>query len=76
MLGNTRLFPGDIGHEPVLTPRERTTPRCPDCGEETWELVRDRAGETVGCLGCMNVYNAAEDTEQELIFLWNGVYDV
>lgn len=75
MLEYSKRFPYDIGHEPALAPRERSTPRCPVCGEETWDLVRDRWGDTVGCPGCMNVVNAAEGTEQELIFLWNGVYD-
>ena len=72
MLGSTRLFPGDIGHEPDLTPREAPSPRCPVCGEETWELVRDRWGDTVGCLGCLDVVNAAEGTEHALGFIWNG----
>jgi rubredoxin len=72
MLGSTRLFPGDLGHEPALTPRERPTPRCPVCGEETWELVRDRWGDTVGCLACVDVFNAAEGSEDALALFWNG----
>ena len=72
MLGSTRLFPGDIGHEPALTPRERPAPRCPICGGETWELVRDRFGDTVGCLACVDVFNAAEGTEADLTLFWNG----
>ena len=72
MLGSTRLFPGDIGHEPSLTPRERPAPRCPICGEETWELVRDRWGDTVGCLACVDVFNAADGTEEDLLLFWNG----
>ena len=72
MLGSTRLFPGDIGHEPALSPPEARIPVCPVCGAETWELVRDRWGDTVGCLACLDVVNAAEGTEQSLGFIWDG----
>ena len=71
MLGRTRLFPGDLGHEPATTPSETPTPVCPICGAETWELVRDRWGDTVGCLACLDVVNAAEGMEQSLGFIWN-----
>ena len=72
MLGSTKLFPGDIGHEPALTPPEAPTPVCPMCGAETWELVRDRWGDTVGCLACLDVVNAAEGTVYELGFCRDG----
>ena len=72
MLGSTKLFPGDIGHEPALSPPETRIPRCPVCGEETWELVRDHWGDTVGCLACVDVINAAEGTEEQLALFWNG----
>ena len=72
MLGTTKLFPGDIGHEPALTPRDAAPPRCPVCGEETYELVRDRYGDTVGCLACVDVVNAAEGTVYELGFCRDG----
>lgn len=72
MLGMTKLFPGDIGHEPTLAPPSETPPRCPVCGEETYELVRDRYGDTVGCLACVDVVNAAEGTVYELGFCRDG----
>lgn len=72
MLGTTKLFPGDVGHEPALTPHEQETPGCPVCGAETWDLVRDRWGDIVGCFACLDVVNAAEGTEQSLGFIWNG----
>lgn len=72
MLGNTRLFRGDIGHEPTLSPPEGSVPACPVCGAETWELVRDRWGDIVGCPDCVELYNAAEGTQDALIYFWNG----
>ena len=45
---------------------------CPVCGAETWELVRDRWGDTVGCLGCVDVVDTLEQTEHELGYYRNG----
>ena len=72
MMGTNRLFPGDLGQEPPLSPRERSVPTCPACGNRTWDLVRDHFGDTVGCLECMDVVNDAEGTEYALSFVWNG----
>ena len=72
MLGTTRLFPGDLGHEPPLHPPERKELRCPVCGGLTNELVRDRWGDTVGCPDCVELYNAADDTQDALAYFWNG----
>ena len=33
---------------------------------------RDRFGDTVGCLACVDVFNAAEGTEADLTLFWNG----
>ena len=74
MLGMTKLFPGDIGHEPTLAPPSETPPRCPVCGEETYELVRDRYGDTVGCLACVYVVNAAEGTVYDACHLLDNCH--
>lgn len=72
MLGKTILFPGDIGHEPQLTPRERQIPRCPICAAETWELVRDRWGDIVGCPDCVELLDASDGSEEALVYFMNG----
>jgi hypothetical protein len=72
MLGMTKLFRDDIGDEPPLSPPEPKIPVCPVCGAETWELVRDRWGATVGCLGCVDVVDTLEQTEHELGYYRNG----
>ena len=72
MLGSTRLFPGYIGHEPALSPPEARIPVCPVCGAETWELVRDRWGEAVGCPGCVEVTDASDGSEHTLGYYARG----
>ena len=47
-------------------------PTCPSCGAETWELVRDRWGDVVGCLACVDVVDASDGTECELGRIWTG----
>ena len=66
MLGTTRLFRDDIGFEPDLSPREAERRLCPVCGAETFELVRDLWGDTVGCPACVYVADTEEGTEYEL----------
>ena len=72
MLGSTKLFPGDLEHEPALSPPEARMPVCPVCGAETFELVRDRFGDTVGCPGCVDVIDTSDGSERELGCYWSG----
>lgn len=72
MLGETKLFPYDLGHEPPLEPPVTRMPRCPVCGGETWNLLRDREGSVFGCPDCVEVLNAVDGTEDALIYFWNG----
>lgn len=39
--------------EPPVEPPEYTCPRCPVCDAETDKLLRDRWGNIVGCLECV-----------------------
>ena len=58
----TRIFRDDIGHEPPLTPPEPPAPCCPLCGAETWELLRSRFGDVVGCPRCVERVEAEDES--------------
>ena len=56
----TRIFFGDLGHEPRLEPPEPDAPpRCPVCGEEceTFYICDD---EVIGCDRCVATADALD----------------
>ena len=46
-------------------PPTYSVPRCPVCGEETDEYLKDRFGEIVGCRECIIFVSAWEDDGDE-----------
>ena len=54
----TRLFAGDIGHEPRLEPPTAPVPICPVCGAETDTYYCDKYGDIVGCSECIETQDA------------------
>lgn len=59
--GYTKLFNGDIGHEPSLEPpTPPDAPVCPVCGSETDTFYYDKYHEIVGCSECIETRDAWE----------------
>ena len=59
----TRIFYGDLGHEPPVEPPDPDAPpRCPVCGEEceTFYICDD---EIIGCDRCTETVDAIDYTD-------------
>lgn len=60
----TRIFFGDLGHEPPIEPPDPDAPpRCPICGEEAETFYILGETEIVGCDRCTEAVDAIDYTD-------------